>query len=206
MIIHHVWPGVDPFRYPDWRLTWMQHHPDADFRFWREADASIDPRVRALLQSPHYTPVVKSDIMRWAVLVEHGGIYADTDMECLQSLASLLDNDPKGCFLAEESPGCLCPSLIAARPHHPFVQHMVNATLESLEKAGPDEANLRPHVVTGPWLVTTEAAKHRDLVTQHEFPRFYPLDYDGQPRASMADAMTVHHWEGEWRKRGPGWR
>ena len=36
-IIHHVWPGADPFKekFHNFRNSWMKNHPDWTFYFWR---------------------------------------------------------------------------------------------------------------------------------------------------------------------------
>jgi glycosyltransferase involved in cell wall biosynthesis len=201
LLVHHVWPGVDPFRYADWRISWMRHHPDASFRFWRDA-RGLDERVQAVVADDRYTPTVKSDVLRWAVLVEAGGIYTDGDMECLAPLTSFL-NDPKECFLAKEDDTYVCATLIAAAPQHPFVRRALDAVLTSLASVSPEEANANPNVVTGPHLLTRLV---NNQVTIHSYHRFYPIHYGGRAPAPLENAVTNHHWKAEWKKQGPGWR
>ena len=204
--IHHVWPGSDPFRFSDWRLSWMKYHPDASFRFWRDAHG-LDKRVQQLVTDQKYTPTVKSDVLRWAVLLEEGGIYADTDMECLAPLTPFI-NDSRGCFLAREDDKWVCGSLIFAVPHHPFVQRMLNATLTALLAATPDDANKSPNVITGPRLITRIAMEHSREVTIHTYHRFYPTHCWNRlvPPAPIQHAVTTHHWKSRWVEMGPGWR
>ncbi len=53
-IIHHVWPGADPFKakYHEWRLSWMRHHPDWQFRFWRGNEPTLDTLTRQAMADP----------------------------------------------------------------------------------------------------------------------------------------------------------
>ncbi len=92
-IIHHVWTSNDKFKYPEWRLSWMKFNPDWTFYFWRLDNL---PRhmmlncVIELINLSHIPYIIKSDILRWELLRIFGGIYVDTDMECLRSFEEFL--------------------------------------------------------------------------------------------------------------------
>lgn len=207
---HHVWPGLDPFRYPDWRLSWVKHHTDATFRFWREGPSYLgDPaieRVRAIVASDLYTPVVKADFLRWAVLLAEGGVYVDTDMEALAPLTEYLD-DPRGCWIAEEEPGRVCPSIIAATAGHPFVRKMLSALFKNLDAHTPEQANANPVLITSVIEVDKVVRAYPDEVTVHPWPRFYPKFYNARREtAPLSIAVCTHHWKGAWKANGPGWR
>lgn len=201
LLIHHVWPGTDPFRYPEYRQSWLRHHPDATMRFWRDAHG-LDERVQQLVADPRYSPVVKSDVLRWAVLLAHGGIYVDTDMECLGSIREYL-SDPNGCFLAKEDDTYACTAIIAAEPGHEFVRQVLDAALAALATTEPNRANAEPQMITGPHLVTRLAKNAR--VTLHGYERFYPTHWGGRTTAPLAQAVTVHHWKAAWKEPNPPW-
>src|SRR4051812_5879908 len=93
-LFHHVWPGQDPFRpeFHGFRTSFMRHHPDYSFSFWRiPSQGEVSDEVRALLTDARYTVVVKSDVLRFEVLRIHGGIYVDTDVECLRPFDRFLE-------------------------------------------------------------------------------------------------------------------
>ena len=179
-IIHHVWPGNDEFPrsrarldgtsadFHAWRMSWMRNHPDWSFRFWR-LEPTGDERMDALLDDPRYSVVVKSDVLRWFVLMQQGGLYVDTDFECLRPFDDLLETDT-GLFLAPEPPiwtqGILCSSLVASVPSHDFAVAMFDEALRRLASTSVEVANARPNVVTGPRLVTA-MAKGRVDITVH---------------------------------------
>ena len=207
-ILNHVWPGQDPFRYPEWRATWLAKYPDATMRFWRGAPPG-DPRMQALLEDDRYTPVVKADILRWGVLYAEGGVYLDTDMECGSTGGDMrpLLADPKGCWIAEECEGRVCPSIIAATPGHPFVKRMIDALFANLAAVPPELANADPVTVTGPLFVSHMCREHADEVTVHSYHRFYPVFYNAtRESAPLEKAVCNHHWKGAWKEKGPGWR
>ena len=107
-LIHHVWPGEDPFR-PElhrFRQSWMQHHPDWSFRFWRtDLGDGVSGEVRALLADPRYSVVVKSDVARFELLRVHGGIYVDSDLECLRPFDDFLKSPSLRWSLEEKRAG-----------------------------------------------------------------------------------------------------
>src|SRR4051794_36017670 len=97
-IVHHVWPGEDPFRaeFHRFRASWIDHHPDWSLLFWRldnmPRSQMLDASLRILLDD-RYSVTPKADILRFEVLRIHGGLYVDTDMECLRSFNRFLSHD-----------------------------------------------------------------------------------------------------------------
>jgi hypothetical protein len=196
-LIHHVWPGQDAFRpeFHRFRSSFMQHHPDWDFRFWR---TDLGPRahedVRAVLADPRYTVVVKSDVLRYELLRVYGGVYVDTDVECLRPFDPLLGDS---FFCGRESGSALCPSVMGSVPGHPMCEALVRAALQRLREAGPERANAAPNEVTGPALLT-QLACDRDDVRVHEPAAFYPVGWWETDRLEDAapGAYAKHWWHG----------
>lgn len=196
-IVHHVWPGEDPFK-PElhrFRQSWMQHHPDWTFRFWRtDLGEGASEEVRALLADPRYSAVVKSDVARFEVLRLHGGLYADSDMECLRPFDDLLGD---ACFCGRESEAFLCPSLVGCVPDHPLAGRMVRTALDRIRALAPEDVNARPNEITGPSLLT-ELARDRGDVRVHPEPHFYPVPWWQTDRLHepTPDAWAKHWWNG----------
>ncbi len=196
-VIHHVWPGEDTFR-PEmhrFRQSWMQHHPDWTFRFWRtDPGDGASEEVRALLADSRYSVVVKSDVLRFEVLRLHGGVYADTDLECLRPFDDLLGDI---FFCGRESESTICPSLVGSVPGHRLSEGMVRAALDRLRELGPEHANARPNEVTGPVLFT-ELARDRGDVRVYPESYFYPIPWWETHRLEepTPHAYTKHWWNG----------
>src|SRR5262249_21692580 len=81
-LIHQVWIG--PLPPPIERLrTWGERHSGWEYRLWTEHNIPFPLRNQAQFDaSPQYCG--KSDILRYEVLLRHGGIYVDADMRCLR--------------------------------------------------------------------------------------------------------------------------
>ena len=119
--IHHIWLGPDPL--PDdhgqWIETWKRHHPDWEFRLWGEDDLPTDP-IRPEILERLRAPVERADILRLEILYRDGGVYLDTDLECLRPLDPFLDGEE---FVGVcHKPGRITNTAIAAIPKHPLLK------------------------------------------------------------------------------------
>lgn len=98
-IIHRVWPGEDPvpYRFRAYAETWVKHHPGWEHRLWTPAEldgldmACRDLYDQAEVEAPNDWLRWRADIARLEILHRHGGVYVDTDAECLKPLDPLLD-------------------------------------------------------------------------------------------------------------------
>jgi hypothetical protein len=197
-VIHHVWPGRDAFRAElhHFRRSFFDHHPDWSFFFWREdLGSGVSADVGALLHDPRYTVVVKSDVARFELLRLRGGVYVDTDVECLRPFDDLLGDT---FFCGRESDSALCPSVMGCRPGHPFAALAVREALRRVYEAGPDAANARPNEISGPMLLT-ELARGRDDVTIFDPGVFYPIGWWETDRLEedVTGAYAKHWWNGK---------
>lgn len=195
-VIHHVWPGEDPFRAElhRFRSSWLAHHPDWTLRFWRTDLGDADREVRALLADARYSVVVKSDVARYELLRLHGGVYVDTDMECLRPFDDLRG---AACFIGRETDESVCPSVIGCEPGHPFIAACAREAVVRAREAGPERANREPNTITGPSLVT-ELARDREDVVIHAPAFFYPIGWWETHRLHepTPGAYAKHWWTG----------
>jgi hypothetical protein len=220
-VLHTLWPGDDPFRteFCQWRETWVRHNPDWSLRFWR-TEPTGDARVDRIVSSPLYTPVFKSDVLRWAVLLAHGGFYVDADVECLRPWDAVRAAAPTGFLCAREpawprrswettpAPPELSNAVLGARPHHPFVRHMLEGVIARAERAGVEACN-RPgatNAVSGPIALSRAAYGRSDVTvvpTEWFFPEAAPGNEEalgelacGQTpsRIDLGDSFARHHW------------
>lgn len=201
-IIHHVWPGNDPFKkkFHTHRLSWMTNHPDWSFCFWRldNLPATFDNKIQIVLQRSDLGVAAKSDLLRFEILRIFGGIYVDTDMECLQPLDCFVHLD----FFAgyEDSGNTVCPSLIGSVPNHPIICQTINKSLQNFEQSTIQNTNKNPHHVTGvaPFSTTVKNFAQNDMVKILEKDYFYPVGWWEKHLLDQDCPMsyTKHHWSG----------
>ena len=92
-VIHYCWFGGAPLpRLAEKCLkSWKKYCPDYEIRLWNEENFDLNENryVREAASVGKWAFV--SDYVRLKVILEHGGIYLDTDVELLKSLDSLLE-------------------------------------------------------------------------------------------------------------------
>jgi mannosyltransferase OCH1-like enzyme len=124
--IHQIWLGSPfPDKYKKWANTWRDMNPDWEYRLWTEGDLDeLNIINRSLYASmSNYGP--KSDFLRYHILNQFGGLYVDTDFECLKPFDEL--------SYAEFITGIGYPmkpelyvGLIGSIPHHPITEYLVS--------------------------------------------------------------------------------
>ena len=92
-LIHFFWIGDIV---PDMSYKLMQRakdiHPGWIVKFWHGVPKEMPSDVKRILYNTKYL-TCKSDIFRWWVLHEYGGIYLDCDIYCYRNFSPLLSQD-----------------------------------------------------------------------------------------------------------------
>jgi mannosyltransferase OCH1-like enzyme len=128
-IIHLIWIGKPiPERCQKVVESWKKFHPDWIVKVWGNKDALAFKfqNQEAFDTAKNYSE--KSDIWRQELLYQYGGIYADTDQECLQSFDSLNRTAEFFIGIGHGEPEVWC-GIIGSRPYHPFMQSCVENTM-----------------------------------------------------------------------------
>lgn len=146
-IVHFIWLGPRPF--PPQSVenirTWMAKNPTWTFKFWtdRPRDPPCKGMERMLITEYPFTQLArcynssknwgeKSDILRYEILYNHGGVYVDHDVSCLQSFDGLHGAYDFYCGLEPPCPVVVGHHVVAgnavlgSRPGHPLIQHLIN--------------------------------------------------------------------------------
>lgn len=125
--IHQVWlGGTIPQKYKRYADTWVKTNPTWEYRLWGDADVNdVDIPRRNIFNSIKNIGQ-KSDFLRYHILNQFGGLYIDTDFECLKSFDSL---SYLNFFTGVGYPRNveLYIGLIACTPHHPIMEHIIQS-------------------------------------------------------------------------------
>ncbi len=147
-VLHRVWLGDSalPEQFRRYGDTWVAHHPGWDFRLWTDTEVSKSPFSDAVARGGW--PSERSNLLRYEVLRRFGGVYIDTDVECLKPIDPLLvDVD---LMAAWEIPGKrMGNAVLASTPGHPLLDRIIQEAHRLLGE-NPSEHSTR----TGPPLVT----------------------------------------------------
>ncbi len=149
--------------------------------------AEIVPLEAPDAQYPQY----QSDIARLNILLEHGGIYLDTDMLLLKPLLVNVDHE---CVVSADSPAqtALNAGLLMAKPGAKFIREWARTLTISPEWAH--------HAVVQPWKILQEHPTWAHIRPSSEF---IPFDWHDKTILGVAgsvydDAYAVHVWETIW--------
>jgi glycosyl transferase-like sugar-binding protein len=194
---HFVWLGGKrmPAEFVEFRRTWADHHPDWQIAVW---DESTLPRLRNqewFDRAESWSQ--KVDIASFELLHRHGGIYLDTDFECLKNIEGLLGG--VDVFSASEDRVHVCHGIMGCTPGHPLLDRLVGAVEHSI-LSQPGQS---PAVTTGPHLITKvfkQWIAEGNHATVFAPELFYPYHYDEKHRRheTFPDAFAAHHWAGSW--------
>ena len=215
-IIHQIWLGSPfPEKYRRIQKTWTDHHPDWEYRLWTDEDVAAFGLRNQVLYDRAVNWGQKSDILRYEILDRFGGLYIDTDFECVKPfdiLHSLFDfytgimrDQPSG---PGEKP-MINNGLIGSLPGHPILK----LCIENMHFERGDHNDHNIHATTGPFFFTEIVlSQFKERTFKNAvFPAvyFYPLPgvkrrgiFGEAERAEWIkpESFAIHYWECSWMK------
>ncbi len=190
--IHRVWLGGRPIPEEYERLgrTFAQHHPDWEMRMWTDEDLPVLGIGAADCQRSR-THSELSNLVRYEVLHRQGGVYVDTDVECLRPLTPLLRGIDA--FAALEAPGCVGNAVLGSIAGHAAFERAARLARRTLG-TGAHSAD-----ANGPYLLSLILEQEPGVAILGA-ERFYPYRWDELERRdeTFPDAYAVHHWARSW--------
>ncbi len=205
-LLHFVWVGSPPTPKLRSRLsTWSSINPQTLVLLWDEEAvrelAKDDADVVALLDAVPNAAAF-SDIARFLILVRHGGIYLDCDMEACRPITALLD-DANG-FVVRESRWSITASAIGLVAGSMYGQAALAVMKSELDRFGEID-----NYVTGPPLVT-ELHRVLRLLRVPDRPAvlpawtFFPDNPFRFPRRDLSGmpAYGIHLYDHTWASGG----
>jgi len=153
-VVHFIWLG--PRAFPPESVenvrTWMARNPGWKVKFWtdRDREAPCEGMETVLIRQEHFLKLgkcfeqsqnwgEKSDLLRYEILYQEGGVYADHDANCLQPFDGMHRGYDFFCCL--ETPhepfvgrNVTCGNgVIGSRPGHPTIGRVIDLILERWE-------------------------------------------------------------------------
>jgi inositol phosphorylceramide mannosyltransferase catalytic subunit len=184
-IFHQIWVGPQPLP-PDfiaYQRTWLTYNPGWQLELWTEANLPPD-LVRREVYDKLRVPAERADILRVELLWRMGGVYIDTDFECLRPLEGLLQDVEV--FVAYINRHRINNAIMGAVPQHPLLDRALKE-MRPREYWGYDKA------AAGPVFLDKLVRQYPD-VTILDRKLFYPAT-----PVDRAGAVAVHHGARSWR-------
>jgi inositol phosphorylceramide mannosyltransferase catalytic subunit len=128
--IHQIWLGGEiPSKYNRLINLWKEKNPNWEFKLWNDNDVKKMKLINQKLFNASNNFGFKSDVLRYEILYEHGGLYVDTDFQCIKSFDDLtyLDFFTGGGYSTFPH---AYNGLIASKPKHELMLNVINVLKE----------------------------------------------------------------------------
>lgn len=219
-MIHFIWIGSPlPKQFSTIIDTWQKCHPRWSLKIWNDHDVEnffwSNGYIKWLFEQAK-TFAEKSDILRYDILYQFGGIYSDIDILCYKPFDDLISGsfDFFAGFQKNTIPSgsldSITLSLIGAARHHPIIKQCLD-TLISKEEA-PDKSLFER---TGPGCFSLACQKglssgKKDTILILPCSYFYPLPFfenhvhktltaqEIKTHFIAPETMALHLWAGTW--------
>jgi inositol phosphorylceramide mannosyltransferase catalytic subunit len=205
-IFHQIWVGGPlPDTFARWAAGWRKLHPAWDYYLWGDAEPvtgliNQDLYDRAEEFCPGFEGQLRSDIMRLEILHRFGGVYLDTDFECLRPIDPLLE-DVRSFACWEIQDQVINNAVLGAEPGDLFISYLIHTLAGSVQTG----KGRRPSKISGPHFITARWRASEAPTRPWIYPEgyFYPYRCNELHRASeeFPEAYAVHHWNNQRRLR-----
>lgn len=125
-LLHLVWVGSPfPDKYNELLDSWRWFHKDWTIKIWTDADILTFPFENRAIFNEVRNIGTKSDILRYEILYQYGGVYIDVDFLCLRSFNDFLYLDFFGGHAGSEFPEIL-NGLFGCTPKHQILRNVID--------------------------------------------------------------------------------
>lgn len=201
--LHMIWIGDETKRPNAFIATWRDKHPSWEFKLWGNAElGSYRWHLREHMERLEWQGLWHgvADLMRYQILIDKGGVYADADSECLEPLDELLGYKAFAAFEHENAvPGLIGNSVIGAEPTTWALMDLVR-DLKQRHKVDVVNGRVLPiWRAIGPEALTRAIIDERKPSTFPDFSilpscAFYPIHHTGRPSPVKGKTYCRQHW------------
>lgn len=202
-VIHFVWFGGNPLTPLAEKCvaSWKQYCPDYEIIRWDETnfDVTQNQYCQEAYESKKWAFV--SDYVRLKVLVDHGGIYMDADVEVLRPLDRFLHEEA---FSGFEDDKIVPTGIMASRPGHPFFKRLLEDydTRHFLLPNGAYDTTPNTKYITDACLDSGLLLNGRKQTiggfTLYPKDYFCPKSWHTGLIELTDNSYTIHHFSGSW--------
>ena len=181
--------------------SWKKFLCNYEIMEWNEDNFDINSNkfVKQAYDNKKYAFV--SDYVRLYALLNHGGIYMDTDVEVLKSLDPLLDNEA---FIGFESEILCGTAIIGAKKENKIIKSFFNSyeNRSFIKEDGTynDEPNteMATNICCEYGLKLNNTIQNLKHITVYPKTFFSPLGYEESEYNFSEDTYVIHHFDGRW--------
>jgi len=202
--IHYVWLGKKeiPELYSNYIRGWRELHPDWELIKWNEEnfDCEGNSWVKKAIEQENYA--LAADVIRSNVLLNHGGVYLDVDIELFKPFNELAaEND---FFIGYETDFWFGCAVLGAKKGHRIMQEVYERYLTPCEKLNSSSnmlcvlnfsASIK-RLYKAKLDGKTKKIQDNALLLSSEY--FFPKNYITHRIKITENTMTIHHLSSVW--------
>ena len=186
-IIHQIWLG--PHKKPDiwmnsWKIDYIKRNPNWSYKLWTEKEINELnlKNIKFYEKESYYT--CKSDIARYEILYQFGGVFIDADSLWIKdnniSLNKILNLAEKsGMFCAKEpvNTWSIANGVIGFKKNHKILEEIIDFINKNYLKLKKKYGKLNQvWLVTGPHIFTDIVKKYENKLILDSY-YFYPESF-----------------------------
>lgn len=221
-VVHVIWLGSPlPEKYAEWLATW-QGRDGWEYRLWTDKEAAELEMVNREIFESSRSYGEKSDILRYEILYQYGGLYVDTDFACFNPAYFNVFHRSLDFYIsflpAEYVLFRMGTSIIGSAPNHPFLLQLISELNHNFKKkkgAVPMAKTGTAYFTNMMELYLSEYEENRKSVTLLPPSFFYPFTHNEiktevkgglqsiRSKDVAPETCAIHFWEGSWNKNKP---
>lgn len=191
-VFHYIWLGPKPMpdKWAAFMRGWRDRHPGWTLQRWDETNLPRLENQKCFDEHPFLSG--KANLLRYEILRAHGGVYIDTDFECVKNIEPLLSDVT--CFAAWQNATTINNAILGAVAGHPLWDDLIRNIPDSVEH----NRHLPSPFQTGPHFMTPILRERHPDVTLFPSAWFYPYPWQEAHREPDASefprAYAIHRW------------
>lgn len=207
-IIHQIWIGPKDFpnKYSVWANSWKKFNPSWDYMFWTEVEINKLVLKNQKLYDMSENIGYKSDIARYEILERYGGIYVDTDFECIRPIPEdFLNFDFVSCTVFSNKPeinNAIMMSKVSSRIIKKIISNIkiekdFKDPIKTIKSSGAIK-------LTEQYFSLKKEEKKECLILPsnyfYPYPNFLINKFNDVYKFVTSETIGIHHWEMSWMK------
>ncbi|MEY2702304.1 MAG: hypothetical protein RLY43_937 [Bacteroidota bacterium] len=188
-IIHYIWLGNNmPSKAEKIIIKNNFYFNNYEVKLWTEKNCKINhPFFKKAIKEEKWA--FASDILRFIVLRDYGGVYLDVDMEIIKPIDSLLNVEGfSGYGNIDKYIYC---GIIGSKKNNPLINEIISEYLS---------------IPVGKWPTSPEIMTkvyERNPISSfiiHPAKYFYPKKDGDFKKYDLSESFAIHHWHESWRR------
>ena len=207
-IIHQIWIGPRklPKKYAYWSKTWRELNPDWEYKLWTENEIKKISLINHDLFIKSSNIGFKSDLLRYEILKQFGGLYVDTDFECIKPIPNnFLRYDFVSCIVFSKRPE-IANGMMMSKVNSKIIEKIISDMKINKYLDDPIKTitSSGPIYLTKKYFSLAKDEKEKCLILPsnyfYPFPNFLINKFKNTNDFISNETIGLHHWEMSWIK------